>query len=149
MLGGITKMQGQSLHIHHWVLLLWLELPESVLPTVEYYSHSQLLIIHSEQMFMNSNWFLTFSNQEINQYALFLMDANLCHFRIKCGAANCLVKQLELLKNDWEYTETSLMSWLLNKKNLRRQIGGIYFCLPLIQHSSDPTKFVIRFFHST
>jgi len=31
--------------------------------------YSQLLTTHSEHMFMNLDWFLTFSNQKINKYS--------------------------------------------------------------------------------
>jgi len=87
-------VEQQPLHIHQGVLLLLFELPESVLCIAEQYSHSQLLTTHSEHMFMNSDWFLAFSNQEINKYSLFSMDMNLYHFIIKCGCANCCIKQL-------------------------------------------------------
>ena len=41
--------------------------------------------------------------------SLFQLHVNLCHFRIKCGAATCWVKQSLLMVNKWECSGTSLM----------------------------------------
>jgi len=88
-MSGISIVRGQPLRIHQGVPLLLFEVPEPVACIAEYYSHSQSLTTHSEHMFMNLDWFLTFINQKTNKYSLFSMNMNLYHFTIKCGGANC------------------------------------------------------------
>lgn len=76
--------------------------------------HSSL-DVHFEQLFVNANQHLIFSNQKLYPY-LFQPHFSLCHFKVKSCASICQMKELWLIMYDWECSRTSWYCGYSHKK---------------------------------
>jgi hypothetical protein len=71
------------------------------------------LTMHFQQTFMNASQLLTFSSQKCYHCSVFQLHPNFCQFRIDCGDAIYIVKQLQLREHNRECSTISLMKGLL------------------------------------